>query len=260
MRAAARMVSLNQCATMRDVLDPPRALPEPTRTSRRRTRLHRGARRFWHDVNSDGRRYHQVLLFALTVAALEFDQVEGAVRACMKQLRDVQPGLRYFWWAELQARGAIHYHGVLVDPTFSFERDARRWFDAHWPHAQIQTWVALKSAAWFRQNDGEYVMKDANKGARKGYEQVYETMPIGWRTFSSHRLAFTAAEHAQHEDKAYLSWGSQLADEHDASPRPIVSIVAIDHHIPSRVGCKVSRDDRLRLRPRRGWTARRHLT
>src|SRR5258708_32919005 len=75
MRAAARMVSLNQCATMRDVLTPARPLPEPTRTSRRRTRLHRGARRFWHDVNSDGRRYHQVLLFALTVASFELAHV-----------------------------------------------------------------------------------------------------------------------------------------------------------------------------------------
>lgn len=237
---AFRHVSLNECTTIRNELEPPKPLTLPRKTATRRRRLHRGAKRFWHDVQCDGRRFHRVLLFAVTSTELDTDPLRGAVEYLHQQLRQVCPGLRYFWWPEFQRRGALHYHGILLDPPWTDYPPARKWLSKHWPHAQIQTWIKFKSAAWFRDNEADYVLKEVGKGHRKGYEQWYEEMPNGWRTFSNHRLTFTPEEHAQHESRGYtriLEDGTQ-------------QLVAVDEHVSAIGGCRLVADRVLRRRRR----------
>lgn len=229
-------VSWNQCTTLRTDLRPPRKVDPQTSSQRRRRSLHRGALRFVRDVCADGRQYHRVLLFALTVAGLEPEPTQGAIRDCFQQLRVHHPGLRYLWWAEFQKRGALHYHGMLVDPPFAFERDARSWFDNHWPHAQIQTWVEWRSAAWFRSSAGAYALKDIRKVGGKVYEQQYDRMPASWKTFACHRLTFAAEEHALHENRVYIGWDERTRE---------VQIEAIDEHVAAEEGCAL-RDRRRR--------------
>lgn len=152
------------------------------------------------------------------------------------------PCLRYLWWAEFQKRGAIHYHLVLVDPPFGLEREARAWFDAHWTDAQgrplagIQTWCEWKSAAWFKGHAADYVLKDVGKGVRKGYEQVYDGMPKGWRTFRSHQLVWPAKIHALHETKAHAA----CLRDHVHTRRGCFDslwLYRVDIHVPARGGC-----------------------
>jgi hypothetical protein len=193
------------------------------------------------DVCSDGRRFHKVLLVALTVDGMGVEQTRGAVRDCFQRMRVGHGGVRYFWWAEFQRRGTIHYHGMVIDPPFRFEREARAWFDRHWPHAALQTWVDTKSAAWFRSSAGSYALKDVRKVAGKHYEQDYERMPDKWKTYSSHRLAFTSEEHRPHENRSYVAIRPEQDD---------VVLVAQDIHVPAADGCLVQRDDRLRRRRR----------
>jgi hypothetical protein len=154
--------------------------------------------------------------------------------------------LRYFWWAEFQKRGALHYHAILVDPPFARERDARHWFDKHWAAAlpprehRTQCDVQFRGADWFRKKGGDYVLKDLRKLGGKTYEQDYSRMPRGWRTFRSHQLAFTAAEHQEHESKAWTvctaapdrPWHER---QHD------IWIYRIDVHVPASCGCRLYR-------------------
>lgn len=243
---------------MRTTYAPARAVPPATVSTRRRRSLHRGALRFHRDVCADGRRYHRVLLVALTMRDLDPEIARGSMRELMHSYRKVAGDRRYFWWPEFQKRGALHYHAVLVDPPFAQARDARRWFDRHWPHADINTWVDWRSAAWFRHDRANYVLKDIRKVHGKRYEQEYDRMPPKWRTFSTHRLTYSAEEHAPHEDRAYVVFeraGDQLARQAPLS----VLVVALDHHEPAEGGCRLVRDDRLRRRrrtlrapPRRG--------
>lgn len=149
--------------------------------------------------------------------------------------------MRYFWWAEFQKRGALHYHAMIVDAPFSGVGEARQWFTRAWRDggvghlSKIQPHVDIRSAAWFRDNGADYVMKDAHKGHRKGYQQDYSKMPRGWRTFRCHQLAFSAAEHARHEDKA---WTVCVA----ANDRPWherqheIYVFRVDHHVPGPAG------------------------
>lgn len=237
-----RLVSWNQCTTLRTEFEQPRKVDPQTSSQRRRRSLHRGALRFVRDVCADGRKYHRCLLFALTVAGLDPDPCQGAIRDIFQRMRAHNPGLRYLWWAEFQKRGALHYHGMIVDPPFEFERDARHWFDQRWPHAQIQTWVEVKSASWFRSSAGAYALKDVRKVGGKTYEQQYENMPASWKTYSTHRLTFAAEEHHLHENHPYVGWNPQTRE---------VQVEALDEHVPAAGGCKL-----VHRRPGRGRKTR----
>jgi hypothetical protein len=214
------------------------------RTARRRRSLHRGMLRWIRDVCADGQRVQRVLLFSLTVAELEPDPAQGAMRQLMKQLRDTRPGLRYAWWAEFQKRGAIHFHGILVDPPFGYLRDARHWFQARWPLAAIQPWVEWRSAAWYRSSAGAYALKDVRKLNGKRYEQDYSRMPKGWRTFSTHHLTFSAAEHQEHEDLVHTVCTAAPDSPWHERVRQIW-IYRVDYHVPATGGCRL----RQRRRP-----------
>jgi hypothetical protein len=223
---------------------------------------------------------HRVLLFALTVDVEDPEVARGAIERTMHELGDwyaaaggptrgkqggrsatgcaterVVP-MRRFWWAEFQKRGAIHYHGILVDPPFEFERDARRWFDTHWrsangdPLAKIQTWVEYHSFDWFRRRGGDYILKDVRKLNGKQYEQDYTRMPKGWRTCSSHRLTFTAEEHQEHESKAFTVCTARPEAPWYERQRD-VWVYRVDHHVPGRCGCPL-------LRPRRSLRGQGH--
>jgi hypothetical protein len=166
--------------------------------------------------------------------------------------------MRYLWWAEFQKRGALHYHALVIDPPFADTATARRWFDAHWRQADgsklagIQTWIDWRSAAWFRTKAGDYVLKDVRKLAGKHYEQDYERMPKGWRTFTSHQLTFEAKEHQEHESKAHtvclappdVAWHERIRE---------IWVYRVDLHVPARDGCYLHR----RKRARRGASGNR---
>lgn len=227
---------------MRDEIEPPRKVDPPTRTAVRRRRLHRGAARFHRDVLNDGRRLTHVFIFGLTVRSPEIALADGEMRHLMKQLRDTHPGVRYIWWLEYQRRGAAHYHGQIEHPAFVYGRELKTWLGEHWPHADIQPHAERKSFAWFRDRGADYAMKDVNKGCRKGHQQVYEDTPPRQRTFSTHRLACSADEHAQHEDKAVVELKPVEADQL-GSRLFAPHVVLIRRHVPARGGCQ--------LRPRR---------
>ena len=153
--------------------------------------------------------------------------------------------MRYFWWAEFQKRGALHYHAIVLDPPFAAIRDARHWFDKTWRSAlpagvfRTQCYVEFRSSSWFRKSGGDYVLKDLRKLNGKAYEQEYSRMPAGWRTFRSHQLTFTAAEHQEHESKAWTVCTADAAAPWHQKTKEIF-IYRVDHHCPQDGGCRLT--------------------
>ena len=238
------MVSSNHCTTLRSELSEPLRVDPPDASSRRRRSLHRGVYRFIRDVLADGmhphgrRRPRCCLLFSLTVRELDPEVAQGAIRELTQQLRHLVADVRYFWWVEFQRRGAIHFHGMILDPPWRLEREARFWLQAHWHLADIQPWVQMRSGSWFEARAGAYAMKDVRKLAGKHYEQDYSRMPKGWRTFSCSRLAFEASEHREHE-----SWADVACLEDPSLPWSIrqrgIYVLAYHQHEPASGGCRL---------------------
>ncbi len=172
--------------------------------------------------------------------------------------------MRVFWWAEFQKRGAIHYHGIVVDAPFANLADARRWFTAHWRSsdggelAQIQAWVDFMSADWFRRAGGDYILKDVRKLNGKRYEQDYTLMPAGWRTFSSNQLAFAAAEHQEHEDKHEVQYLPAVATKDSLAPAEVL-VIARHQHVPAEGGCRLFQRRQRRRSNRKFLSSQRKL-
>ena len=165
--------------------------------------------------------------------------------------------MRYFWWAEFQRRGAIHYHMMLVDVPFADEAHAKKWLTDNWTAADgarlagIQTFTKYRSAAWFRDAGADYVMKDARKGHRKAYEQEYSRMPRLWRTFRNNQLAFTAREHQEHETKAHtMCTAAPDVPWHERMHH--IWVYRVDTHVPQEGGCRLTQ----RRPARRGRSTR----
>jgi hypothetical protein len=159
------------------------------------------------------------------------------------------------WWAEFQKRGALHYHAIIIDAPFADEGEARRWFTDHW-HKQlpqlehrVQPDVQWRSAPWFRKYGGNYVLGDVRKLGGKHYQQDYTRMPRLWRTFRTHQLTRTVAEHLEHETKAWTACTAPPEASWDEKRRSIV-VYRVDHHVPRDGGCHmVTRRRRPRSSP-----------
>jgi len=152
----------------------------------------------------------------------------GAIRDFWQAFR-VRYGKRpYFSWAELQARGAIHYHAIIVNPPWRLVRNARRWIKANWTLQWITPRVDFEDSRWFHRRAGWYVRQYAkspeklppiNPGYRpsadgelerkpraraKSYQQDYENMPREIRTWECNRLRERVAYLDKHRDNVEL--------------------------------------------------------
>lgn len=236
------------CATKRRELSEPLRVEPQEAAVKRSRRLGRGIDRFVRDVRNDGIPIKRVQLVALTVRDLDATTADGSVRELMHQVRKLGPGLRYFWWAEFQRRGAIHFHMIWLDSPFRTTARAKAWLRRHWSHASIWPSVHKRDDEWFGRSAGAYVGNYAKKLGDKSYQQEYDLMPKGWHTFATHRLAFPIAEHELHEHQAVtvnlalgqcVPWYQRLGQ---------TWVIAVDYHHSAAGGCHL---DMTRRRPRK---------
>ena len=182
---------------------------------------------------------------ALTVEALEPEAALGAIRNLWQAFRKQYGRLPYFAWLELQRRGAVHYHALIVNPPWLFERDARHWLQQHWQLARVQPDVHRETADWFLSRAGAYVKAYAKKAGKKAYQQVYESIPRELRTFVCNRLEHQVAELDQHRDKLVVQlvgsinmpWYEQIEN---------LWVVAIDRHVEEGRWCTLHGTCRIR--------------
>lgn len=229
-----------RCDTKSVDLDVPRRCEPLELAERRRRRLNKGIDRWLRDcLNDVGERMPRVQLVALTTRSLDATTAEGAVRALYQQLRAIAgPGWRYFWWAEFQQRGAIHFHAIWLDSPFRTNAAARAWLRAHWRHAAIWPDVRRRSWEWFGEKAGAYVGAYAKKEGRKRYQQSFELMPKGWHVFASTRLSWSVAAHQEHEHRAHtVNTAPPFAPWYQRVGQTWV--YAVEYHRPAPGGCRL---------------------
>lgn len=244
------MVSLNHCAFMHKALNDPVRLELVglSRGERRRRSLCRGIARWHLDTLASTRGRPRVLRLALTSEDPDPLAVRGAIRAFWTGFRNQFGRHRYFSWAELQLRGAVHYHALIVDPPWRLRRHADRWIRRHWPHARIQPDITFQEWSWFTANAGRYVRNYAKKrplnsqsipgtvSGSKAYQQDYDQLPREIRTWESNRLAHRVAELLEH-----LDGGEIVCTAPPFAPRwervHYYWLIARLRHTPPRSGC-----------------------
>jgi len=155
--------------------------PSPTlrisRAEERANRLARAVRAFSLEVM----RCRGVLMITLTFAGQpDRDTASGAIREFIDRFKKKVGNYKCFWWPELQRRGAIHYHLLVVDcPFLEPERVAELWG---------RGFVKLR---WFDGHRGfSYALKYARK-LRKAYQQDYALFSVlykGFKAYSHSRL------------------------------------------------------------------------
>jgi len=113
------------------------------------------------------------------------ETASGAIRDFIGRFRKSVGDYPYLWWAELQARGAVHYHVLVVDCPF-LEPDR---VSALWGRGFIKL-------RWFDGHRGfSYALKYVRK-IRKAYQQDYALFALLYRFFRAYshsRLTDTVA-------------------------------------------------------------------
>lgn len=266
-------VFLKYCAFTRADLELPLDLDliPKDRAARRRRNLKRGIDR-WHVATCEaGLPNKPVLLMTLTFRAAEPDAARGAIRTFWHHYRDTFGRRPYFSWAELQFRGAVHYHAILVNPPWNHRGKAVRWIRAHWPHADITPRLDWREKRWFVERGGSYVKKYAADPAKsrrpsggpvlggddrrghKAYQQDYEDLPREIRTFEHSALEWYVKDVDNHIDRAICV--NTAPDGADWTTRKRAWwLMHYLHHDPEPGACtlrKTKRRGLLRKRPRR---------
>jgi len=172
--SSPRTVSLNHCALKRQSFSSPihLDLTRPDRAERRRRSLRRGIDRWHQDVLTRARASPRVALIALTVKADDPMAARGAIRRFWMTFRRTYGKRPYFSWAELQARGAIHYHALVVNPPWRLARQARRWLKDSWPLSELTPSYEQRDWRWFCSRGGQYVRAYAKKPLQRARAPV----------------------------------------------------------------------------------------
>lgn len=171
---------------------------------RRKARLNRGVDLWIEDVLITCPPKREVWLVALTTHDVDQRPVRGAIRRFWKRVRDRCGAVRYFSWLELQQRGALHYHILLVDPPRSvFRRGLKltRWLKWAWSQSPLDPHVERRGPEWFTRRAGAYVGSYAKKVGSKNYQQAYELLTEPLRTFQHNRLRVSKAELEKHRTR-----------------------------------------------------------
>lgn len=119
-------------------------------------------------------------MVTLTFADGDEQQARGAMRNFIAELKKRYRVEIYFWWAELQARGVVHYHILIPNSP---------WIDDDWLH-QVWPW-GNPSVRWKDGTRGVWYAIGYAKKVKKQYQQDYSLFSQlykHFRAFSSNRI------------------------------------------------------------------------
>lgn len=224
--------------------DCPRAhlVPSHSKAGRRRRRLARGVARWDLDRTLCAEPTRRVCTITLTVADADPDAAIGAVRDFWAKVRRTWLGTRYFCWLELQARGAVHYHCVWLNPPHLKRVNLVAWVDRAW--ALGRTRVRFSDGSAGMQRELDYVIGYTKKMGRKSYQQRYDDVPSQLRTFMSQRLEIPPTELDKHLDHdVYRYVGKRLELLRDGTGQSewveehLVYLHRLEHVVPAGGRC-----------------------
>lgn len=252
-------------ALMRSDLDPWQELDLSDRSpaARRRHKLCRGIDRWCTAMLADGLASGRVLLLTLTFADADPNAARGTIRTFWHHYRQTFGKRPYFSWAELQFRGAVHYHAILLRPPWKTRGDSARWISRYWPHASITPSLEWRPRSWFVEKGANYVKKYARapeKSPRpraaaadhsvdlsaahlkdaaalehqvdKSYQQAYEDLPREIRTFQHSVLPWLMSDVDLHRSRHIVGFTSSARIGSDEWLRSAVLMQKLHHRWP----------------------------
>jgi hypothetical protein len=225
--------------------------PSKTKGAQRRRRLSRGLQRWDLDRQMCAEPTRRVATVTLTVAERDPEAAIGRVYDFWARVRRRWLGTRYFCWLELQARGAVHYHCVWLNPPHVKKVNLLAWVERAWGGGRTQ--VRFADGRGGLERELKYALEYAKKMGRKRYQQKYDGVPRQLRTFMSQRLeippprldhAIEGDVYQYHPESVYRGQRTE----------PFLELVGRRaHHVPPGGRCEAL-DYR---RPRAGPAARR---
>jgi len=175
----------------------------------------------------------------------------GLIRSFWQAFRKAHGGRPYFSWAELQRRGAVHYHALVVNPPWKTAAHFYRWSNKAWGPGWQQRRYEVRDGAWFYRRAGRYVKAYAKESSEKAYQQSYDELPREIRTFENNRLGFLAAQLDAHRDGYVLE---NLAPFNSTFSRRLLNwwLMQRLHHVEGAGGCSLRLEQRRspRIAPR----------
>src|SRR5262249_10240360 len=139
--------------------------------------------------------------------------------------------LTYFCWLELQRRGAVHYHAIVLNPPRRSEGFNWKWLENEWGLGFIHV-RGIPGHTW-RAQRLEHVRKYAKKQSHKRHQQEYDTVPSSIRTFMTNRLERSLADldaHRSHWLVRYVPEEVYLGEWRPAAIELVAQLV----HTPLR--------------------------
>lgn len=257
---------LQSHAVMRESLETPRYidLSQRDKGMRRRLSLRRGIDTWMTALSASDIDVQGAFTGLLTFQSGDPAVWRNAIRQWWWEFREAYGTRPYFSWAELTARGRVHYHFIVINPPWKNHAHYVRYRRRHWLHGPWIPDDKFRTADWVFRSGGKYVRKYArapNKfrpaGAPpvirgdehqvdKSYQQDYNHMPREIRTYQHSLLPWPVDVVRQHMDRAecisteepWASWELRSRSWY---------VVAVDHHTPE-AGCRTLAHTRRRPR------------
>lgn len=249
---------LRPCTTSiisRDLGEVPRiARIDRGKAAQRRRRLDRGLRRWNKDRELCAEPTWRIARVTLTIAERDPVAAIGLVQEFWRRVRQRWVGTRYFCWLELQARGAVHYHCIWLNPPGRSRADIVAWVDKIWPAGRTQVRFSAPGVGLEREMD--YALGHAKKMGKKAYQQAYDQVPSQLRTFMSQQLEIEVRALDEHLD--HDIWVYRPPSDREYRLRPGVFqlvdaymewVARVEHVLPPGGRCKALDHRRVKRGP-----------
>lgn len=188
-RRAPRTTSY-PCATMAKDRTEDTLLPiDSSRSAGRVRRIRRGCARWEQDLR--WRAVHVKSVFQLTLTTIEDDPgaAFGRVRHFLRAYRERWHRDDLIWVGETQARGAAHFHLLLVNAPTREQGFSYEWMRREWGPDRIH-WKRVFREQFRRQGTRYLTDYFKDKGA-KSYQHDYENWPAWVRSLGMQRLKWS---------------------------------------------------------------------
>jgi len=203
--------------------------------------------RWDHDRQLCAEPTRRIATVTLTVPERDPGAAIGRVYRFWAKVRRQWLGTRYFCWLELQARGAVHYHCVWLNPPRVKRVNLLAWVDRAW--GEGRTRVRFSDGRQGLEREIAYAEKYAHKMGRKAYQQRYDEVPRELRTFMSQRLEIPGPVLDQHRDRDVWAYHEAKVYRGELVDERLELVGQLEHVVPSWGRCSAL--DHRRARPGR---------
>lgn len=219
--------SKRRCTIRTDRCEEVRFTPGTTRGDARRYRLARGLRRWNQQQELDPRHVRRYAFMTFTSASSDPDHVRGAMMRFWNAVEHRWGVQRRFVWLELTREKRVHYHCFWLNPPHVRRGLTTQWLASTWGCGYVMS--SWRSTNGWGPDQTEYVTGYAKKHGGKAYQQDYDWVPLGLRTFMTERLAYSMSELDAHRTRYAWVYVAEFADRVEKRDAYLIAASLLSH-------------------------------